>query len=43
MATATEWSIGYARQAAADFMTFELLHGQNVPELPSASVPSDGM
>ncbi len=32
MATADEWSVGYARQAAADFETFEFMQGQPVPE-----------
>ncbi|MHB1558163.1 MAG: hypothetical protein ACYC61_11930 [Isosphaeraceae bacterium] len=32
MATTDEWSVGYARQAAADFETFELMQGQPVPE-----------
>ncbi len=32
MATADEWSVGFARQAAADLKTFDLLQGLDVPE-----------
>jgi len=32
MATTDEWSVAYARQAAADFETFEFMQGQPVPE-----------
>jgi len=31
-ATTDEWSVAYARQAAADFETFEFMQGQSVPE-----------
>ena len=32
MATSAEWSLGYARQADADFCTFQLLQASTVPE-----------
>src|SRR4051794_25592722 len=32
MATTDEWSVGYARQAAADYETFECVQGQPIPE-----------
>jgi hypothetical protein len=32
MAASQEWSIGFARQADADFRTFELLQSQPIPE-----------
>ena len=32
MATAEEWSVGFARQAAADLNTFDLMQGLDVPE-----------
>ncbi len=31
MATVLEWSIGYARQADADFKTFEAMQAMEVP------------
>jgi len=32
MATTDEWSVGYARQAAADFNTFNLMQSLDVPD-----------
>jgi hypothetical protein len=32
VATTREWSVGFARQAAADFATFDLIKGLGVPD-----------
>jgi len=32
MATNAEWALGYARQAEADFQTFEVIQNLDIPE-----------